>query len=79
MPQPTAGREGFAQRPAGSSGDRTGGGDMKNASGMVGCGLFLLLTLRQAATYGREWQVGKFRMPASMLHRTGAITATDRK
>lgn len=44
---------------------------MKNGGAIVGVGLVLLLTLRQVATYGREWQFGKYGMPASLLAADG--------
>lgn len=45
---------------------------MKNGWAIVGGGLFLLLTLRQAAMYGREWDFGgDYGLPVIVLAADG--------
>ncbi len=44
---------------------------MRNGWIIASGGLFLLLTVHQVATYGRDWQVGKYGMPSSILAADG--------
>ena len=44
---------------------------MRNGWGVIGIGIFLLVTLRQVLTYGKEWRLGRYGMPVSVLAADG--------
>jgi hypothetical protein len=44
---------------------------MKHVWGILGCGLFLFLTIYQATMHGRKWEFGTYGMPVSLLAEDG--------